>query len=50
VTAAQFQAIFGQSVWIIIGGVVAFALSQLVDFLSSGWFATKPVTVLVPGV
>jgi uncharacterized integral membrane protein (TIGR00697 family) len=31
VTDAQFQAVFGQSLWIIIGSVIAFALSQLVD-------------------
>jgi uncharacterized integral membrane protein (TIGR00697 family) len=31
VTDAQFQAVFGQSLWIIGGSVTAFALSQLVD-------------------
>jgi len=31
VTDAQFQAVFGQSLWIIVGSVTAFALSQLVD-------------------
>jgi uncharacterized integral membrane protein (TIGR00697 family) len=31
VTDAQFQAVFGQSLWIIAGSVVAFAISQLVD-------------------
>ena len=31
VTDAQFQGVFGQSLWIIVGSVVAFALSQLVD-------------------
>jgi len=31
VTDAQFQAVFGQSLWIIVGSVIAFALSQLVD-------------------
>ncbi len=31
VTDAQFQAVFGQSQWIIIGSIVAFLLSQLVD-------------------
>jgi hypothetical protein len=31
VTDAQFQAVFGQSLWIIAGSVTAFALSQLVD-------------------
>lgn len=31
VTDAQFTAVFGQSLWIIVGSVAAFALSQLVD-------------------
>ena len=31
VTDVQFQAVFGQSLWIIAGSVTAFALSQLVD-------------------
>jgi uncharacterized integral membrane protein (TIGR00697 family) len=31
VTDAQFQAVFGQSLWIIVGSITAFALSQLVD-------------------
>jgi uncharacterized integral membrane protein (TIGR00697 family) len=31
VTDAQFYAVFGQSLWIIVGSVVAFAMSQLVD-------------------
>jgi uncharacterized integral membrane protein (TIGR00697 family) len=31
VTDAQFTAVFGQSLWIIVGSVTAFALSQLVD-------------------
>ena len=31
VTDAQFQGVFGQSLWIIVGSVTAFALSQLVD-------------------
>jgi len=31
VTDAQFGAVFGQSLWIIVGSVAAFALSQLVD-------------------
>jgi len=31
VTDIQFQAVFGQSLWIIAGSVTAFALSQLVD-------------------
>jgi queuosine precursor transporter len=31
VSDAQFEAVFGQSLWIIVGSVVAFAVSQLVD-------------------
>ena len=31
VTDAQFQGVFGQSLWIIVGSVIAFAISQLVD-------------------
>jgi uncharacterized integral membrane protein (TIGR00697 family) len=33
VTDEQFGAVFGQSLWIIIGSVTAFAISQLVDVL-----------------
>jgi uncharacterized integral membrane protein (TIGR00697 family) len=31
VTDAQFRAVFGQSLWIIVGSITAFAASQLVD-------------------
>lgn len=31
VSDAQFQGVFGQSLWIIVGSVIAFAFSQLVD-------------------
>lgn len=31
VSDAQFQAVFGQSLWIIVGSVIAFGISQLVD-------------------
>ena len=31
VSDLQFQAVFGQSLWIIVGSVAAFALSQLID-------------------
>jgi uncharacterized integral membrane protein (TIGR00697 family) len=31
VTDGQFQAVFGQSLWIIVGSVIAFACSQLID-------------------
>jgi uncharacterized integral membrane protein (TIGR00697 family) len=33
VTDEQFSAVFGQSLWIIVGSVTAFALSQLVDVI-----------------
>jgi uncharacterized integral membrane protein (TIGR00697 family) len=31
VTDAQFRAVFGQSLWIIVGSIIAFGISQLVD-------------------
>jgi uncharacterized integral membrane protein (TIGR00697 family) len=31
VNDVQFQAVFGQSLWIIVGSVIAFGISQLVD-------------------
>jgi uncharacterized integral membrane protein (TIGR00697 family) len=31
VTDTQFNAVFGQSLWIIVGSITAFALSQLID-------------------
>jgi uncharacterized integral membrane protein (TIGR00697 family) len=31
VSDLQFQAVFGQSLWIIVGSIAAFALSQLID-------------------
>lgn len=31
VSDAQFQGVFGQSLWIIVGSVIAFAFSQMVD-------------------
>jgi uncharacterized integral membrane protein (TIGR00697 family) len=31
VSAAQFQAVFGQSLWIIVGSIIAFGISQLID-------------------
>jgi uncharacterized integral membrane protein (TIGR00697 family) len=31
VSDVQFQAVFGQSMWIIVGSVIAFALSQMID-------------------
>lgn len=37
VTDEQFQAVFGQSMWIIVGSIVAFLASQLID-VSMFWF------------
>jgi queuosine precursor transporter len=37
VTDAQFQAVFGQSLWIIAGSITAFAASQLID-VGVFWF------------
>ena len=31
VTDAQFKAVFGQSMWIIVGSIIAFMVSQLID-------------------
>jgi len=36
----QFQAVFGQSMWIIVGSIVAFLVSQLID-VSIFWFFKK---------
>jgi queuosine precursor transporter len=33
----QFQAVFGQSMWIIVGSIIAFLISQLID-VSVFWF------------
>lgn len=33
----QFQAVFGQSMWIIVGSIIAFMVSQLID-VSVFWF------------
>jgi queuosine precursor transporter len=37
VNDAQFQAVFGQSMWIIVGSIVAFLVSQLID-VTVFWF------------
>jgi uncharacterized integral membrane protein (TIGR00697 family) len=37
VTDDQFQAVFGQSMWIIVGSIVAFLVSQLID-VTVFWF------------
>lgn len=36
----QFQAVFGQSMWIIVGSITAFLISQLID-VSVFWFFKK---------
>jgi len=36
----QFQAVFGQSMWIIVGSIIAFLVSQLID-VSVFWFFKK---------
>jgi uncharacterized integral membrane protein (TIGR00697 family) len=36
----QFQAVFGQSMWIIIGSIIAFLVSQLID-VTVFWFFKK---------
>ncbi len=36
----QFQAVFGQSIWIIVGSITAFLISQLID-VSMFWFFKK---------
>lgn len=40
VSDAQFTAVFGQSLWIIVGSIVAFIVSQLID-VSVFWFFKK---------
>jgi queuosine precursor transporter len=37
VTSEQFNAVFGQSLWIIVGSIIAFMISQLVD-VGVFWF------------
>ena len=41
VTDEQFNAVFGQSLWIIVGSIVAFALSQLLDVTVFWFFRNK---------
>lgn len=36
----QFQAVFGQSMWIIVGSIIAFLVSQLID-VTVFWFFKK---------
>ncbi|MFM9988605.1 queuosine precursor transporter [Flavobacterium sp.] len=37
----QFQAVFGQSMWIIVGSVIAFLVSQLIDVTVFWYFKNK---------
>jgi hypothetical protein len=41
VNDAQFQAVFGQSMWIIVGSIVAFLFSQLIDVYVFSYFKKK---------
>jgi uncharacterized integral membrane protein (TIGR00697 family) len=41
VTDAQFSAVFGQSQWIIVGSIVAFLVSQLIDVTIFHFFKNK---------
>ena len=37
----QFQAVFGQSMWIIVGSIIAFLVSQLIDVYIFSYFKQK---------
>ncbi|MEN9980253.1 MAG: inner membrane protein YhhQ, partial [Bacteroidota bacterium] len=37
----QFQAVFGQSMWIIVGSIIAFMVSQLIDVTVFWYFRNK---------
>jgi hypothetical protein len=41
VNDAQFQAVFGQSMWIIVGSIIAFLFSQLIDIYIFSYFKKK---------
>lgn len=41
VTDAQFEAVFGQSLWIIVGSIVAFLVSQFIDVTMFHFFKNK---------
>lgn len=41
VTDAQFYAVFGQSMWIIVGSITAFLVSQLIDVTVFHFFKSK---------
>lgn len=41
VNDTQFQAVFGQSMWIIVGSIIAFMVSQLIDVTVFWYFKNK---------
>jgi uncharacterized integral membrane protein (TIGR00697 family) len=41
VTDEQFQAVFGQSMWIIVGSITAFLISQLIDVYIFSYFKKR---------
>ena len=41
VSDEQFQAVFGQSMWIIVGSIIAFLVSQLIDVTVFWFFKNK---------
>ena len=41
VTDAQFTAVFGQSMWIIVGSIIAFLISQLIDVWAFHFFKKR---------
>jgi uncharacterized integral membrane protein (TIGR00697 family) len=41
VTDGQFQAVFGQSMWIIVGSITAFLISQLIDVYIFSYFKKR---------
>lgn len=41
VTDEQFQAVFGQSMWIIVGSITAFLISQLIDVYVFSYFKKR---------
>ena len=41
VNDAQFQAVFGQSMWIIVGSIIAFLFSQMIDVTVFWYFKNK---------
>ena len=47
VSDIQFKAVFGQSMWIIVGSIVAFMVSQLID-VSVFWYFKKFSLVIQP--